>query len=82
MSIDIESEGLQDIKGMTPKMAKILAEEGFTTAHQVAMASPDDLTRVQGISDNKARQVIYAAREQLGTCEFVRVDQVVENYEW
>ncbi|MEX2756465.1 MAG: DNA repair and recombination protein RadA [Candidatus Sigynarchaeota archaeon] len=82
MSTDIDTSALQDIKGMTPKIMKILAEEGFTTPHQVAMASPDDLTRVQGISDNKARQIIYAAREQLGMCEFVSVDQVKENYEW
>jgi len=82
MSTGIDTGALQDIKGMAPKMMKILIEEGFTTPHQVAMASPDDLTRVQGISDNKARQVIYAAREQLGMCEFVSVDQVKENYEW
>nr|MDO8085423.1 helix-hairpin-helix domain-containing protein [Candidatus Sigynarchaeum springense] len=82
MSTGIDTGALQDIKGMAPKMMKILIEEGFTTPHQVAMASPDDLTRVQGISDNKARQVIYAAREQLGMCEFVSVDQVRENYEW
>ncbi len=60
MSTDIESDALQDIKGMTPKIMKLLIEEGFSSPHQVAMASPDGLTRVQGISDNKARQVIYA----------------------
>nr|MDO8084796.1 helix-hairpin-helix domain-containing protein [Candidatus Sigynarchaeum springense] len=53
MSTDIDTDALQDIKGMTPKMLKILNEEGFTSPHQVAIASPDDLTRVQGILDNK-----------------------------
>nr|MDO8088649.1 DNA repair and recombination protein RadA [Candidatus Sigynarchaeum springense] len=82
MSTDIDTDALQDIKGMTPKIMKLLVEEGFSSPHQIAMASPDALTRIQGISDNKARQVIYAAREQLGMCEFVSVDQVKENYEW
>ncbi len=66
MSTDIDTESLQDIKGMTPKIMKLLIEEGFATPHQIAMAKADDLTRIQGISDNKARQIIYAARDGLG----------------
>ncbi len=82
MSTDIDTDALQDIKGMTPKIMKLLIEEGFATPHQIAMAKVDDLTRIQGVSDNKARQIIYAAREGLGMCEFVQVDQLQENYEW
>jgi len=67
---------------MTPKTMKLLADEGITSVRQLAMASVDDVSKIQGISDNKARQVIYAAREQLGMCEFVAVDQIQENYEW
>ncbi len=54
---------------------------GFATPHQIAMAKVDDLSRIQGVSENKARQIIYAAREGLGMCEFVQVDQLQENYE-
>ena len=61
---------------------KLLIEEGFASPHQIAMAKVDDLTRIQGVSDNKARQIIYAAREGLGICEFVQVDKLQENYEW
>ena len=82
---DIEDEienDLPNLKGMTPKTMKLLAEEGITSIRQLAMASVDDISKIQGISDNKARQVIYAAREQLGMCEFVQVDHIKENYEW
>jgi transcription termination factor NusA len=68
---EIDTDALHDIKGMTPKIMKLLIEEGFATPHQIAMASPDTLSRIQGITDNKARQIIYAARESLGMCEFV-----------
>jgi len=74
---DIEDEienDLPNLKGMTPKTMKLLAEEGITSIRQLAMASVDDISKIQGVSDNKARQVIYAAREQLGMCEFVQVD--------
>ena len=63
---------------MTPKTMKLLAEEGITSIRQLAMASVDDISKIQGVSDNKARQIIYAAREQLGMCEFVQVDQIKE----
>jgi len=82
---DIEDEienDLPNLKGMTPKIMKLLGDEGMTTIRQLAMASVDEISKIQGISDNKARQVIYAAREQLGMCEFVQVDQIQENYEW
>ena len=67
---------------MTPKIMNLLGDEGMTTSRQLAIASVDDVSKIQGISDNKARQVIYAAREQLGMCEFVQVDQIKENYKW
>jgi len=82
---DIDDEidnDLPNLKGMTPKTMKLLAEEGITSIRQLAMASVDDISKIQGVSDNKARQIIYAAREQLGMCEFVQVDQIKENYEW
>ncbi|HME51041.1 MAG TPA: DNA repair and recombination protein RadA [Candidatus Lokiarchaeia archaeon] len=82
---DIEDEidnDLPNLKGMTPKIMKLLAEEGITSIRQLAMASVDEISKIQGVSDNKARQIIYAAREQLGMCEFVQVDQIKENYEW
>ncbi|HME51782.1 MAG TPA: DNA repair and recombination protein RadA [Candidatus Lokiarchaeia archaeon] len=82
---DIDDEidnDLPNLKGMTPKIMKLLGDEGMTTIRQLAMASVDDVSKIQGISDNKARQVIYAAREQLGMCEFVPVDQIQENYQW
>ena len=48
MSTDLDTESLQDIKGMTPKIMKLLIEEGFATPHQIAMAKAGDLTRIQG----------------------------------
>ncbi len=47
----IDTDALQDIKGMTPKIMELLAEEGFATPHQIAMAKADDFTRIQGISE-------------------------------
>jgi transcription termination factor NusA len=68
---DIDTDALPDINGMTPKIMKLLIEEGFATPHQIAMANADDVTRIQGVSDNKARQVIYAARDIVGVMWFV-----------
>ncbi len=39
MSTDIDTDALQDIKGMTPEIMKILIEEGFTSSCEYQLGS-------------------------------------------
>ena len=75
-------EDLQYLKSMTPKTLKLLLEEGITSLKRLANCPVDEIAKIEGISDNKARAIIYEAREKLGMCEFIPVDQIDEHYEW
>jgi transcription termination factor NusA len=79
---ELVDEQLKDLKGMTPKIYRLLVEEGLTTIRRIAMSTVDDIAEIEGISDNKAKAIIYAAREHMGMCDFVAVDRIQENYEW
>ena len=69
MDDEIDND-LPNIKGMTPKTMKLLADEGITSTRQLAMASVDDISKIQGVSGNKARQFIHARYH----------DEIVERY--
>ncbi len=75
-------EDLQYLKSMTPKTLKLLLDEGVTTLKRLANCPVDEIAKIEGISDNKARAIIYEARDKLGMCEFIPVDQLDEHYEW
>ncbi|MFX0098289.1 MAG: DNA repair and recombination protein RadA [Candidatus Hodarchaeota archaeon] len=83
MAEEIEvDEGLQYLKSMTPKVLKILIENGITSLRRISLFSIDKLADFDGISEARAKGIIYQARERLGMCDFVTVDQVQENWKW
>ncbi|MHA1792337.1 MAG: DNA repair and recombination protein RadA [Promethearchaeota archaeon] len=75
-------EDLKYLKSMTPKVFKLIVEEGFTTLRRLSLCTISDLAQIDGISENRAKNIIYQAREKLGMCEFVTVDKIEENWEW
>ncbi|MBD3185222.1 DNA repair and recombination protein RadA [Candidatus Bathyarchaeota archaeon] len=74
--------GLQYLKSMTPKVLKLLMEEGINTLRRLSMTNARELSEVNGISMNRAKNIIYEAREEMGMCEFITVDQLQENWKW
>jgi len=53
---------LEDIPGIGPQTAKVLAEHGFADAAGVARAKVDALAAVPGFSEVRAKRTIDAAR--------------------
>ena len=53
---------LEDIPGIGPQTAKVLAEHGFADAAGIARATVDALAAVPGFSEARAKRTIDAAR--------------------
>ena len=53
---------LEDIPGIGPQTAKVLAEHGFADAAGIARATVDALAAVPGFSEVRAKRTIDAAR--------------------
>jgi Mg-chelatase subunit ChlI len=53
---------LEDIPGIGPQTAKVLAEHGFADAAAIARATVDALAAVPGFSEVRAKRTIDAAR--------------------
>ncbi|MHA1371942.1 MAG: DNA repair and recombination protein RadA [Promethearchaeota archaeon] len=75
-------DGLQYLPAMTPKVLKLLMEEGITTLRRLSMVNYRDLADIDGISENRARKLVFQAREKLGMCDFITVDELEENWKW
>jgi len=58
---EIESD-LPNVKGMTPKTMKLLADEGITSVRQLAMASVDEESKIQGISQGEGDSFLFNHR--------------------
>ena len=56
------SEDLLTLEGMEEHLARVLASKGITTMEDVAELSIDELMEAGGVDDEKAGQLIMAAR--------------------
>jgi len=73
---------LSELKVIKPRQIKILEENGINSVESLAMSVPDALTELEGISDKSAKQLVWAARAQLGMGDFKTVADMQENYEY
>ncbi|MCM8778949.1 MAG: transcription termination factor NusA [Candidatus Omnitrophica bacterium] len=54
---------LKDIKGVGPKIAKLLEEAGLTEIAQLADSKVEELTKIKGIGKTTAEKIISGAKE-------------------
>ena len=54
-----------DVEGVGPKMAEILQKAGFSSVEQLAAATTEHLSAVQGIGDKTAEKIIEGAKKYL-----------------
>jgi transcription termination factor NusA len=59
------SRSILEVKGIGPATAVLLAENGITTAEELAAKSPLQVAAVKGFSEARATQVIANARALL-----------------
>lgn len=55
------------ISGVGPYTAKSLSENGYTSAEEIVSSTPALLAKVPGFGISRAKQVIAAAKDLLGT---------------
>ena len=51
------------VEGIGPKMAEVLQKSGFTSVEQLATATPEHLSTVQGIGEKTAAKIIEGAKK-------------------
>ena len=51
------------IEGVGPALAEVLQKAGFTTVEQLASATTEHLSAVQGIGDKTAEKIIDGAKK-------------------
>jgi N utilization substance protein A len=51
------------VEGVGPALAEVLQKAGFTTVEQLASATPEHLSAVQGIGDKTAEKIIDGAKK-------------------
>lgn len=56
------STSIQDVRGIGPSTAAILAEHNIVTAEDLAACKTGQVAAVKGFSDTRAKQVIAAAK--------------------
>ena len=56
---------LSSVEGIGPKMAEVLQKAGFTSAQQLADATPEHLSTVQGIGEKTAAKIIEGAKKYI-----------------
>ncbi len=61
------TDAIQDlfagVEGIGPKMAEVLQKSGFTSVEQLATATPEHLSTVQGIGEKTAAKIIEGAKK-------------------
>ncbi|MBO7191710.1 MAG: transcription termination/antitermination protein NusA [Elusimicrobiaceae bacterium] len=61
------TDAIQDlfagVEGIGPKMAEVLQKSGFTSVEQLAAATPEHLSTVQGIGEKTAAKIIEGAKK-------------------
>ena len=65
---------LLDLQGVGPKRASDLYEEGFRSAEDVAGATVDDLSSIEGMTENRAKKLIDDAVEYTSRVDSTDVD--------
>jgi len=65
---------LLDLQGVGPKRASDLYEEGFRSAEDVAGATVDDLSSIEGMTENRAKKLIDDAVEYTSRVDSADVD--------
>jgi N utilization substance protein A len=63
--VEQELEDLMTLEGMDAQTARLLASKGISTREALADLAVDELTETTGIEDERARQLIMAARAPL-----------------
>lgn len=77
--LDVKS--LEDLPGMTPSLAEKLREAGYYSIESIAIASPMELTVIDGIGEATASKLIIAARQIAEVGEFETGVQVLKRME-
>jgi transcription termination factor NusA, C-terminal duplication len=62
-SLQQATEELLGMEGMTPEIAQALAQRGIATLDDLADQAIDDINDIEGLSEEKAGQLIMKARE-------------------
>ncbi|HET9699898.1 MAG TPA: transcription termination factor NusA [Burkholderiales bacterium] len=63
--VEQELEDLMNLEGMDEETARLLVSKDVSTREQLADLAVDELTEITGIEDERARQLIMAARAPL-----------------
>jgi N utilization substance protein A len=63
--VEQELEDLMTLEGMDAQTARLMASKGISTREALADLAVDELTETTGIEDERARQLIMAARAPL-----------------
>ena len=74
---DSKIESIEDLPGVGPSTAEKLKEAGYYTIEQIAVASPSELTIVEGLGEGTAAKMIKAARDAL-EYGFETADKILE----
>ena len=60
-------------KGLGPKVAAKLFEEGYDTISKVAAATPQELTRIDGIQATSAQKIVDSVRKALAEAPLIKL---------
>ena len=81
-TVENYEEGMQYLNGMNARSLKLLMDNGITSMRRLANSVAGDLSDIDGITEKRAKNIIYSAREKLGMCDFITADSMEENYKW
>lgn len=73
---------LAELSKIKARQIKILHEAGITSIEALAMSVPSMLEEIPGISEKSSQKLVWEARDTLKLCEFKKVSELEENYEY
>ena len=72
---------LENVKGVTSKVFKLLSLNGISTAEMLGMSNFREVCEIDGIGESTAKKIIRNARVALKMTKFTRVSQLQMNKE-
>lgn len=72
-----EEKSIEDLPGVGEAIAERLRDAGYTDMLEIAVASPTELTEIEGISAATASKIITAAKKEAGIGDFETADVIL-----
>lgn len=73
---------LAELSKIKARQIKLLQEAGITSIEALAMSVPSMLEEIRGMSEKSSQTLVWEARDTLKMCEFKKVSEIDENYEY